>query len=211
MFTGIIETLGTIKKVTDKGKSEREFIIEADFSSYTKGESISVNGVCLTVTEFSNKKFVCYASKETIEKSNLKSIKAGDKINLERSLQPNSRLGGHFVLGHVDDVSKIFKIDKVGDSYKFEFELTPNISKYIAQKGSISIDGVSLTINQVANKNFSINIIPHTFFHTTLGLLKKGDLVNIEVDVIARYLERLTQGQSKGQSLSEDKLRGLGF
>ena len=160
------------------------------------GDSIAVNGVCLTAIELSEKQFVADVSNETLSATTMADIKAGSPVNLECALQAQTRLGGHMVSGHVDGVGRILERKPDARSVRFTFEMPAEISRYVAQKGSICIDGISLTVNTVDDVSFSVNIVPHTLEMTTLGRRNVGDAVNLEVDVIARYLERLMLGQS---------------
>ncbi len=155
------------------------------------GESIAVNGVCVTIVSIKNSTFTCEIMKESADRSNLGELEKNDKVNLEPATKLNESLDGHFVQGHVDTTTKVEKIEESDSQTKITFKLPKKISKYLAFKGSISINGVSLTICEIDEKTFSVALIPHTLKTTNLGNLKKGDKVNLEVDIIARYLEKL--------------------
>ncbi len=198
MFTGIIEAIGEIKRVEQQQGDVRLTVATNDLnlSDAQLGDSIAVNGVCLTAIELSEKQFVADVSNETLSATTMADIKAGSPVNLECALQAQTRLGGHMVSGHVDGVGRILERKPDARSVRFTFEMPAEISRYVAQKGSICIDGISLTVNTVDDVSFSVNIVPHTLEMTTLGRRNVGDAVNLEVDVIARYLERLMLGQS---------------
>jgi riboflavin synthase len=189
MFTGIIKEIGKIAKIKDK-TTDRE--IKVRCSSILKdlktSDSISVNGVCLTVTETDRDGFYCDVSFNTLNNTSLKYLKAGDAVNLEDSLSASDKLGGHFVNGHVDCISKIIDISKTGDSYTARLGLPPDIRDFIALKGAVAIDGISLTVSGVDDNSFSVVIIPYTFKNTNFNCKNPGDMVNIEVDMLARYL-----------------------
>ncbi len=188
MFTGLIETIGTIESVSTLSHNERQFSIVSPYNNVTEGESIAINGVCLTVMEFSDKHFKVYASEETLQRTNLAILQSQDKVNLERSLRLDSFVGGHLVMGHVDETTNIISLTPQGESIDAEFLLTEKIRNIVIEKGSISINGVSLTINAVSSKSFHVNLIPTTRKKTTFNFSKIGDVVNIEIDVITRYV-----------------------
>ncbi|MDO9204247.1 riboflavin synthase [Methylotenera sp.] len=191
MFTGIIQTVGQIERVSRLGEDVKLNIscIGLDMQDVKTGDSIAVNGVCLTAVNFSDAHFEAHVSKETL------SVTVGlDKphaVNLEKALRLSDRLGGHLVSGHVDGVGEVVLFEQLGDCWKLDIRAPHVISKYIAVKGSICVNGVSLTINTIAADVFSINLIPHTLENTTLQFLKIGSSVNLEVDQIARYVERM--------------------
>jgi len=164
---------------------------DLDVARIAIGDSISVQGVCLTVTRKENTGFYADVSRETLAKTTLGGLRAGSRVNLEPSLRAGDALGGHMVSGHVDAVGTLRKADQDARSWRLEFEVPESLARFVAPKGSISVDGVSLTVNQVVGRRFDVNIIPHTHAVTTLGLLRVGDEANIEVDVVARYLARL--------------------
>jgi riboflavin synthase len=193
MFTGIILGLGRVASVQQRG-GDLELLIEAnglDVARIAIGDSVSVQGVCLTVTRKQDTGFFADVSRETMAKTTLGNLRAGTPVNLEPSLRAGDALGGHLVSGHVDAVAKLCRIEQDGRSWRMEFELPAALTRFVASKGSICVNGVSLTVNKVDGRIFDVNIIPHTHEVTTLGELKLGDEVNIEIDVVARYLERL--------------------
>ena len=193
MFTGIIIATGRVSSMTEKG-GDLEMGIDAaalDLQRVAIGDSISVQGACLTVTRVEGTSFFADVSRETMAKTTLGTLNAGSRVNLEPSLRAGDALGGHWVSGHVDAVGKLTALVQDARSWRLEFELPVNLMRFVASKGSICVNGVSLTVNQVGGRRFDVNIIPHTHQATTLGELKPGDGVNIEIDVIARYLERL--------------------
>ena len=195
MFTGIIVATGRVASLAEKG-GDLELGIDAaalDFARIAIGDSISVQGACLTVTRMEGTAFFADVSRETLAKTTLGSLVSGSRVNLEPSLRVGDALGGHWVSGHVDAVGRLSALVQDARSWRLEFELPAPLMRFVAPKGSIGIDGVSLTVNKVEGRRFDVNIIPHTLKVTTLGELKIDDGVNIEIDVIARYLERLMQ------------------
>jgi len=209
MFTGIIEAIGEIKRVEQQQGDVRLTVStnELDLSDAQLGDSIAVNGVCLTAIELTPGQFVADVSNETLSATTMGSIKAGSAVNLECALQAQTRLGGHMVSGHVDGVGQVIERKADARSVRFTFAMPKELARYVAQKGSICIDGISLTVNTVDDESFSVNIVPHTLEMTTLGDRQVGDSVNLEVDVIARYLERLMLGGAKTeQSVDFKKL-----
>jgi riboflavin synthase len=193
MFTGIIQAVGQIEHVTPAGEDARLHIQVGglDMSDVAQGDSIAVNGVCLTVVEFDQSSFDVHVSRETLSCTiGLDSPRA---VNLEKALRLSDRLGGHLVSGHVDGVGQVVKFEPVGDCMQLVIRAPHAISRYIAVKGSIAVDGVSLTVNSIEGDVFSINLIPHTLELTTLKLLGVGSRVNLEIDQIARYVERMAQ------------------
>jgi len=189
MFSGIVEEYGVIQSVT---KKENLFVLAVKAKKVlggTKiGDSICVNGICLTVTGKKKDVLTFDLMKETIDATSLKFAQKGIKVNLERSLKVNSRIGGHFVTGHVDGVGKIQAIVRLPNYVEFRISVGPDLMKYIAPKGSVTVDGVSLTIGHVTRTFFSIYLIPHTLDVTTFGQSRKGDIVNIETDILAKYI-----------------------
>lgn len=196
MFTGIILGKGTVIEKRSSG-SGMIFSLESDFdlTDPEEGESIAVNGVCLTAKNISARKFTVDVSPESLARTNLGKLSVGSKVNLERALRLSDRLGGHMVSGHVDAVSTILERRPVGDFVQFTFGVPAGLSKYIIEKGSIGIDGTSLTVNSCDDKKFSIVVIPHTLEVTLLGTLREGDSVNIEVDLIGKYVEKMLQAE----------------
>lgn len=199
MFTGIIASTGQIKTITPKGD---DVILHIDCGALATndvaiGDSIAVNGVCLTVVTLQNNLFEAHVSLETLSKTVgfASPVASSNRVNLEKALRLNDRLGGHLVSGHVDGLGEVVAFTDIGDCWKLDIQAPHAISKYIAVKGSICVHGVSLTVNTVDQDTFSINLIPHTLANTNLQHLKTGDLVNLEVDQIARYVERMQQWQ----------------
>ena len=191
MFTGIIESEGTILELTKKGR-DIALTISYDqriFDDIHNGDSISVNGICLTIEQFSKDKLKFHLSMESISK--IAEFTLDQKVNLERSLKLNDRISGHFVFGHVDGIALIEDIEKLNDCEKWNIKVPNNLKKYIAKKGSISLNGVSLTINSIENDVLSVNLIPYTLNHTTFQYNKIGESLNIEIDMLARYVESI--------------------
>jgi riboflavin synthase len=216
MFTGIIEEVGTIQ--------ELRFISEGAVITATAqivpsnlkiGDSIAVNGVCLTATQTSQGSFSCDISAETLRLSSFKQARQGSKINLERSMMLGGRLGGHFVQGHVDGVGKLESKTRSGEGWELSFEFPRDLERYLVYKGSIAVDGISLTISSLGKNSFSVAVIPHTLESTNLNQLGIGDPINIEVDILGKYFERFFQlglilGE-KSTKLTVEYLRGQGF
>ena len=199
MFTGIIEELGTVKGVRRQSDGMRLSVTAKVIMDGMKtGDSIAVNGACLTVTEFDRSSFTAYVSGETVNRTNIGKLRVGDKVNLERPMKLSDRLGGHLVSGHVDDVGVIRGVDKRGGMSIFTLEIPKDIQRYLVVKGSIAIDGISLTVNDVIGNKFTVTVIPHTAEMTTLGFKKRGDTVNLENDLIGKYVERFVRTRSEG-------------
>jgi len=196
MFTGIILGKGKVIEKRASG-SGMVFSLDADFdlNDPEEGESIAVNGVCLTAMNINARRFTVDVSPESLARTNLGKLSVGSKVNLERALRLSDRLGGHMVSGHVDAVSKVLERRPLGDFVQFTFGVPAGLAKYIIEKGSIAIDGTSLTVNSCDDKTFSIVIIPHTLEVTLLGTLREGDSVNIEVDLIGKYVEKMLQAE----------------
>ena len=192
MFTGIIEAVGKIRALSPKGGDVRVHVEtgKLDLGDVKLGDSIAVNGVCLTAVELPGNGFWADVSRETLACSAFIDLKVGSRVNLEKALTPNSRLGGHLVSGHVDGVGEVVSREENARAVQFRIRAPRELAKYIALKGSITVDGVSLTVNAVDGQCFGLNIIPHTWEATTLGGLKVGDAVNLEIDMLARYLAR---------------------
>lgn len=195
MFTGLVEEVGIIRSVTPVGEGARvEIAATTVLDDVEMGASIAVNGCCLTVVEWGDDWWAADAVPETMERTNLGGLNAGDPVNLERPLAANGRYGGHVVQGHVDGTGEVVGIDELDDgSWRFTFSLPPELVNYVVEKGSIAIDGISLTVAAVTPTTFSIAIIPHTFAVTAMGKRAVGDTVNLEADVLAKYVERLVQ------------------
>jgi len=215
MFTGIIEAVGAIKTLERNGDDMRLTVGtgELDMKDVVPGDSIAVNGVCLTAVELGKDYFVADVSSETLAHTTLGALTVARAVNLEKALTPKSRLGGHMVSGHVDGVGEIIERKTDGKSQRFRIKAPNELGRYIARKGSICVDGISLTVNRIENSVFDLNIVPHTLQHTTMGDYKAGERVNLEVDIIARYLEQLLLGGStKDQvGLTLEQLREFGF
>src|SRR3989339_1627534 len=198
MFTGIIEEIGEIRGVKTDGDNLLIDILAGKILEGMKiGSSISVNGVCLTAVKINKSDFTAEATKETLLRSNLKKLKTGDNVNLERPLKADSRLDGHIVMGHVDAVGIIRSLKKGEGSWRLAVEVPEKYTKYIVDKGSIAVDGVSLTVTECKGNTFTLNIIPHTFEITILKDKKSGDEVNVEVDITGKYIEKMMIGGKK--------------
>jgi len=201
MFTGIIQAIGFIEKLENKGGDVRLTLNTADLplNDADLGDSIAVNGVCLTAVEYTGQGFVADVSGETLAKTSLGSLRQGSPVNLEKALTLNTALGGHIVSGHVDGLATLLSQRNDGRSIRYEFKVPGELAHYIAEKGSVTIDGTSLTVNEVDGQQFGVNIVPHTREHTIFQYYEINTQVNIEVDIIARYLERLLTGQQYAQ------------
>ncbi len=197
MFTGIIEAVGTVRGIEPRGGDVRLSIAtgKLDLSDVKLGDSIATNGVCLTAVVLPGEGFVADVSTETLARSTLKSLKVGDRVNLEKALMPQSRLGGHIVSGHVDGIGEVVGRDVSARAVLFRIKAPDELAKYIAEKGSITTDGISLTVNGLRGAEFDLTIVPHTVQETNIAGWTVGTKVNLEVDVIARYLERLLLGE----------------
>ena len=193
MFTGIVTDLGTVRSVVVADCTRFEIVTAYDMSTVAIGASIACAGVCLTVVERGADSFAVDVSNETLARTTLGGWKAGQRINLERPLRAGDELGGHIVSGHVDAVSHVIDRTPDGASVRFTFALPAPLAGYLAPKGSITVDGVSLTVNEVEEGYFGVNLIPHTLEVTSLGTLQPGASVNLEIDVVARYLARLVR------------------
>ncbi len=193
MFTGLIQSVGNI--VSSKQiNGDLQFDIDTNFTDMSDvllGDSIAINGVCLTVTNMNNRQISVDVSKETMQKTDVNHWKVGTLLNLEKSLTLKDKLGGHMVSGHVDAMAECTHIESSARSTIYQFRIPSELDKYIVKKGSLAINGVSLTVNEINDCVVSVNLIPHTIEHTNLGLLKTGDQVNIEIDTIARYVEKM--------------------
>ncbi len=202
MFTGIIEEFGVIRKMTRKGE---DALLEIDTSMNLDdvkiGDSIAVSGACLTVTAKTDNSFAVDVSAETLSKTTLRTLKGGDRVNLEKALRANGFLGGHIVLGHVDCIGKICEKVAKSNSLMFGLEIDTAFSKYLVEKGSVTVDGISLTVNKCEKNRFYVNIIPYTAQATTLKFKKVADPVNIETDILGKYVEKLLR-QGSGIDIS---------
>jgi riboflavin synthase len=213
MFTGIIEAVGEIIAAEPKGGDLRLRIKSngLDLGDVQLGDSIATNGVCLTVVELPGDGYWADVSVETMDYTTVSKWQVGDKVNLEKALTPQTRLGGHMVSGHVDGVGEVVSRSPDGRSERFRLRAPKELAKYIAHKGSITVDGTSLTVNAVDGDEFELNIVPHTIEKTVIGTYKAGSRVNLEVDVIARYLERLLLGDKAAERGGKDSGISLEF
>lgn len=203
MFTGIIEDIGSILAIK-KSSGKWEFSIKTVLAKagIREGDSISIDGVCLTATRITGDSFIADASLETLKVTTLAEKKTGVRVNIERAMGADGRFGGHFVMGHVDTVGIIVDMKKSGESVRLSVEVPVDIARYIVKKGSVAIDGISLTVNEQKHNIFTVNIIPFTVSKTTIGEKNAGDTVNIETDIVGKYIESfLIQDKSKGVDL----------
>jgi len=209
MFTGLVEEVGRITSLSHAAKM-MNITVEASriLDDVKIGDSIAVSGACLTVTRFDSRSFTVQAVDETVKRTTLSSKQPGSPVNLERSLRFGDRLGGHLVQGHVDGVGSVVSRAGTKDNVELGFSVDKELERYLAEKGSIAIDGVSLTVTYVKAGGFGVSVIPHTIGETTLGVLRPGNAVNLETDVIARYIERL---MGREDALTMDRLRTLGY
>lgn len=211
MFTGIIQAVGSIAGIETRGGDLRLCIDAADLGldNCDIGDSIAVNGVCLTLVDFIKKGFAADVSLETIARTSLGSLKTGSRVNLEKALSMNTMLGGHLVSGHVDGLAAVTSIVEDGRSIRYSFKVPPSLQHYIAEKGSVTIDGTSLTVNHVDKNQFDVNIVPHTQQKTIFENYRVNTQVNLEVDIIARYLERLISGRENSGDNDQHLLESL--
>ena len=202
MFTGIIEAIGAIARIEPKGGDARILINtgKLDLSDVKLGDSIAVNGVCLTAVELPGEGFWADVSGETLTRTRFADIKEGSRVNLEKALTPTTRLGGHLVSGHVDGIGEVVERSPAGRSIRFRIRAADELARYIAEKGSICVDGISLTVNAVDGAVFELNIVPHTLLETIMDDYQVGTQVNLEVDIIARYLERMLLGDEAAKA-----------
>ena len=192
MFTGLIKSVGRVKGVVNNGPDRRLLIeTDMDMNAVDIGASVCCSGCCLTVVQKAENWFAVDVSAETLEKTTIGRWKEGTEVNLEPSLRVGDEIGGHFVSGHVDGHAVVRRVAKEGISWRMTLEVPQYLAKYIAPKGSVALAGVSLTVNEVQDNTFGVNIIPHTWHHTTLGQKQEGDQLNIEIDMLARYVERM--------------------
>ena len=203
MFTGIIEELGSVRSIEKRGEDARLiFAARAVMADAHDGDSISVNGVCLTALDVTPESFAADVSKETLFRSTLGSLKTGAPVNLERAVTPATRLGGHIVQGHVDARGTFLSSENHGDSWTFRFGYPKEMARYFVFKGSVAVEGISLTIANLTDDYFDIAVIPKTFEITNFGQLQPGDAVNLEADVIAKYVERILSEQAKAGAVA---------
>lgn len=208
MFTGIIESVGHVQQITPRSGDVRLTIATAklDLADVKLGDSIATNGICLTVIELTGQGFVADVSNETLRRTSLGTWKVGSQVNLEKALMPTSRLGGHIVSGHVDGLGEIVSFKPDARSLQYQVKAPDELAKYISEKGSITVDGISLTVNAIDGAIFSLNIVPHTTQETNVNTWKVGTIVNLEVDLLARYLERLLLGEKAAQSSAKQDI-----
>ena len=208
MFTGIIESVGHVQQITPRSGDVRLTIATAklDLRDVKLGDSIATNGICLTVIELTGQGFVADVSNETLRRTGLSTWKVGTPVNLEKALMPTSRLGGHIVSGHVDGLGEIVSFKPDARSLQYQVKAPDELAKYISEKGSITVDGISLTVNAIDGAIFSLNIVPHTVQETNVNTWKVGSIVNLEVDLLARYLERLLLGEKAAQSSAKQDI-----
>lgn len=217
MFTGIIEELGKIKSLEKHTEGARiKISAKVVTVDSVDGDSIAVNGVCLTVIDLKSDSFAADVSNETLKRSTLGNLNVGARVNLERAVTPTTRLGGHIVQGHVDSTGKFLQAVKEGDFWTIRIGFPPEIARYLVYKGSIAVEGISLTIADLAENYFEIAVIPKTWELTNLSTLKPGDAVNLEVDMIAKYVERILKysagaGENSSGGITMEKLVGSGF
>ncbi|HET7301455.1 MAG TPA: riboflavin synthase [Oleiagrimonas sp.] len=212
MFTGIVQSVGRIARLEPRGGDVRLHVDTADLdlTDVALGDSIAVSGCCLTVVSLAACGFAADVSNESLSLTTLGALKPGDPVNLEKALRLADRLGGHLVSGHVDGLGKVVSVTTDGRSQRWTFEVPEALARYIVHKGSVTVDGTSLTVNEVEGKRFGVNLIPHTVEHTSFHARKAGDAVNIEVDIVARYIERLL-GQDKKAGIDADFLKRHGY
>lgn len=217
MFSGIIEQTGKVKSIRKKGRQANITVqLQSEITDFNLGESVAVNGVCLTVVNHGNGFFSADVSEETLSRTNLGALKSSDVVNLERALKLGERLGGHLVSGHIDGVGRIAKKIKKGKDLLLTINTTDKITRYIVEKGSIAIDGISLTVASCDSKCFSVSIIPHTETFTNIREKKVGDTVNLENDVVGKYIEKHMYHESqkngkKSKTISKEFLQKYGF
>ncbi|EDY86741.1 riboflavin synthase, alpha subunit [gamma proteobacterium HTCC5015] len=217
MFTGIIQAVGRVAAAENKGGDLRLHIDTADLpmEGVELGDSIAVNGVCLTAVDLLDRGFWADVSRETLNLTSLAGIGAGRRVNLEKAMTPTTHFGGHIVSGHVDGLGEVVSRHSDGRSERFVLRAPDELARYIAKKGSITVDGTSLTVNEVKGADFELNIVPHTLEHTIMGDYQAGSKVNLEVDVVARYLERLLLGDKAHEAgqggISLEALTRAGF
>jgi len=216
MFTGIIEAVGTIGAINISGQGARITINagKLDMSDVKLGDSIATNGICLTVVAFDSHSYSADVSNETLARTGFGQYSIGQQVNLEKAMLPTTRFGGHIVSGHVDAVSEILSISDNGNSKEYWLSMPEEIAPYIAEKGSITIDGVSLTVNALTDDKFRLTIVPHTTLETIISSYQQGSKVNVEVDVMARYIERLlnkSQDSAATSGVSKELLFNSGF
>ena len=209
MFTGIVQEVGVLRRVSTGVAYKLRIAAAKTLDGIELGDSVCVNGACLTVVDFDDAGFEVDAMPETIEKTTLKFLREGNRVNLEPSLKVGSKLGGHWVTGHVDGTGRILSKRQVGNAVEYEISISPELSKYLVSKGSVAVDGISLTLIESGDESFKVGVIPHTFGETILGDKGVGELVNLETDVIGKYVHKY-MGNSTG-AVTEKLLRESGF
>jgi len=211
MFTGIIEDVGSIVGIV-KHPGRWEFIVKTklDCREMREGDSIAVDGVCLTAVRIGESAFVADASLETLSVTNLKDKSINDQVNLERAMRADSRFGGHMVMGHVDAIGRVAEVGRSGDSIRITIEIPREIAPYVVRKGSVAIDGISLTVNDQHDNRFTLNVIPFSSSNTTIGSKNLGDKVNVETDIVARYVEKFVKAGER-QGFNPDFLYEHGY
>jgi riboflavin synthase len=214
MFTGIIEEVGRVSNIAKKNGNRRLIVSASQLTKELKqGDSIAVSGVCLTAVEITSKSFAADLADETWKVTSFSRIKKGASVNLELPMRANGRFGGHIVQGHVDGTGKFLALDRIrgADDYWLRIEIPPELARYVIFKGSLSIEGISLTVAKVEGCKVTVAIIPHTVKMTNLKSLKPGDPINLEVDMLAKYVEKMIKGESANSSLTVERLMGKGF
>lgn len=212
MFTGLIEEIATVEEIKLSGKDARISITCPGSTGKIKnGDSISVNGVCLTAAIKHPNGFSSDISAETLERTTLSRLKAGEKVNIELALPASGRFGGHFVQGHVDGIGKLLNKTESGSGWTFLFSLPRMLTPYVAEKGSIAVDGISLTVAGLESDRFSVAVVPHTYRNTTMQFLTNGDSVNLEMDILAKYVVRLFDRTGESAIITEEFLKEHGF
>ncbi len=212
MFTGLIEEIGTISRI-DRISGGLRISVTAQkiLDDLAVDHSVALNGVCLTAVNLRNNGFSAEAVGETLEKSNLSHLRVGDPVNLERALRMNDRLGGHLVQGHVNGIGKIFRFQQRGDNWLLEVDMPGELTRYIIPEGSIALDGISLTVAHFNGIRLGVSVIPHTYQNTVLKFRKAGDLMNVEIDFFARYIENFLRHDRGGETFSENWLKRMGY
>ena len=213
MFTGLIEEVGRVRSVT-LAPTGAQLAVEAQtvLEGSAVGDSVAVNGCCLTLTEVSRGHFTAHAGTETLQRTTVPTWRPGQAVNLERALTPSSRLGGHFVQGHVDGTGQVVSITTEGETTRWRFSIPDDLATFVVEKGSIAVDGISLTVTAMAEGCFEVAVIPHTLAQTTLGTLREGHSVNLEADILAKYVHSMVSTMQPGaESITPEFLRQQGF
>ncbi|HEY7099466.1 MAG TPA: riboflavin synthase [Terriglobales bacterium] len=214
MFTGIVEEVGKVIRIDETGDNHRLTVAASQLvKDLTKGASIAVSGVCLTAVEFTTEYFCADLAHETWDRTSFSRINEGALVNLELPMRADGRFGGHIVQGHVDGTGKFISLDRIkgADDYWLHIEIPPELARYVIFKGSLSIEGISLTVANIEGTHVTVAIIPHTIKMTNLGSLKRGDPVNLEVDMIAKYVEKMLRGESSNTPITLERLVAQGF